>query len=380
MLDHRVTAESSTRRLRIVKYRGSVHGTNEYPFLIGETGMSVLPITSIRLEHAAPAGRISTGLPVLDDMLGGQGYYRGSSILISGAAGTGKTSLAAAFVETACRRGEHCLYFAFEESPDQICRNMLSIGIDLAPYMDQHLLQVHAARPGAYGLEAHLLSLHDRIQGAEISVVVMDPITNLISLGDDLQVRSVLTRLIDFCKTTQITALFTSLTSGGEESEQSMVGVSSLMDTWLLVRNLEYSGERNRGLFVLKSRGMAHSNQVREFRISSGGLDLLDVYVGGGTVLTGSARLAREAQERADAQAGERQISRLRNAAERKRAAVDGKVAVLEADMESELAGLDREIEALTARSQGVLRERTEMRRKRMDDGGGQEPDAEGDA
>ena len=265
VLDHRVINQISTRRLRVVKYRGSLHGTNEYPFLISSTGISVLPITSMGLAHPAPTQRISTGVPRLDAMFGGKGYFRGASVLISGTAGSGKTTLAAAFAQAACQRGERVLYFAFEESQDQILRNMRSVGIALAPWVEKGLLQFHAVRPNLQGLEMHLLDIHDRVRAFKPRVVLIDPVTNLISVGEQLEVRSMLTRLIDYFKVQQITTLFTSLTNADNSPEQSEVGVSSLMDTWLLVRNLEQSGERNRALYVLKSRGMPHSNQVREF-------------------------------------------------------------------------------------------------------------------
>ena len=275
VLDHRVINQISTRRLRVVKYRGSVHGTNEYPFLIGNKGLSVLPITSLGLSHPAPVQRLPTGVEGLDGMFGGKGYFRGSSILISGTAGTGKTSFAAAFAQAACQRGERCLYFAFEESPDQIMRNMGSIGIQLRPFVSQGLLRFHAVRPHHYGLETHLVYINDEARDFKPRVVVIDPITNLISVAESLEVRGMLTRLIDFFKTKRITALSTSLTMADGAEGQSQVGISSLMDTWLLVRNLEQARERNRALYVLKSRGMNHSNQIREFRLSNRGIQVM---------------------------------------------------------------------------------------------------------
>ncbi|HYG34313.1 MAG TPA: circadian clock protein KaiC, partial [Clostridia bacterium] len=349
VLDHRVNDQISTRRLRVVKYRGSLHGTNEYPFLIGATGISVLPITSLGLAHPAPTQRVPTGVPRLDAMLGGRGYFRGSSILLSGTAGTGKTSLAAAFAEAACKRGERALYFAFEESHDQILRNMGSVGIHLAPWAEQGLLQFHAVRPNLQGLEMHLLDIHDRVREMKPKIVIIDPITNLISVGNQLEVRSMLTRLIDFFKTNQITALFTSLTSGDSAAEQSEVGVSSLMDTWILLRNLEHSGERNRALQVLKSRGMAHSNQVREFQLSSRGIELVDVYVGSGTVLTGAARLAQEARDAADVSAREAQIARLRRDIQRKQHAAEAQITMLRTELEATLEELNQEIQQKAA-------------------------------
>jgi circadian clock protein KaiC len=274
MLDHRVTEQVSTRRLRIVKYRGTVHGMNEYPFLISKDGISVLPITSLSLEHKVPSGRISTGVKELDDMLGGKGFHRGSSILISGTAGTGKSSIAATFVDAACRRGERCLYFAFEESTRQILRNMGSIGIDLAPHLKKGLLQFHVARPTVYGLEMHLVTMYDLVKEYKPAVVVLDPITDFFTIGSKNEVKAAVTRIIDFLKMNQITALFTSYTAQEDTPDQTIVGVSSLIDAWLSLRNLESNGERHRGLFILKSRGMAHSHQIRSFELTDDGIKI----------------------------------------------------------------------------------------------------------
>jgi circadian clock protein KaiC len=273
LLDHRVTEQMSTRRLRIVKYRGTLHGTNEYPFLITREGISVLPITSLGLDHKVPAGRVSSGVKELDDMLGGKGYYRGSSILLSGTAGTGKSSLAAAFVDAASRRGERCLYFSFEESTSQILRNMRSIGIDLAPHVKKGLLQFHVTRPTLYGLEMHLVTMHDLIKQHKPQIVILDPITDFFAIGSTAEVKATITRIIDFLKTSQITSLFTSYTQEDGPNE-SVVGVSSLIDTWISLRNMERNGERHRGLFVLKSRGMSHSNQIRSFELTDDGIKL----------------------------------------------------------------------------------------------------------
>ncbi|HEX9840251.1 MAG TPA: circadian clock protein KaiC [Anaerolineales bacterium] len=274
LLDHRVTDQTSTRRLRIVKYRGTLHGTNEYPFLIGKDGISVLPITSLSLDHKVPSGRVSTGVKELDDMLGGKGFYLGSSILISGTAGTGKTSLATAFVDAACQRGERCLYFAFEESASQILRNMRSISIDLEPHAKKGLLQFHVARPTLYGLEMHLVTMYDLIKEHKPDIVVLDPITDFFAVGSKAEVKATVTRIIDFLKTNQITALFTSFTSEEDAPDQSVVGISSLIDAWISLRNLESNGERQRGLFILKSRGMAHSNQIRSFHLTDDGIKI----------------------------------------------------------------------------------------------------------
>ena len=274
LLDHRVDDQVSTRRLRIVKYRGSSHGTNEYPFLIDRSGLRVLPITSLGLQHEASLHRISSGLGDLDAMLGGQGFYRGSSILLSGSAGTGKSSLAAHFVDAACRRGERCVYFLFEESPSQFMRNMRSIGLDLQGWVKKGLLHFHAARPALLGLEQHLVAMHREIEKAKPAVVVLDPINELMAIGTLGAVKATLLRLIDHLKTSQITALFSSLTSGDAHEQTTDTGISSLMDTWLLLRILEEAGQRNRGLYVLKSRGMAHSNKISSFFITDQGVRL----------------------------------------------------------------------------------------------------------
>jgi len=271
LLDHRVTEQVSTRRLRVVKYRGSAHGTNEYPFLIDDSGFSVLPITSLGLQHRASAERVSSGIPRLDAMLGG-GYFRGSTILASGTAGSGKTSVAAHFVQAACLRGERCLFFAFEESPQQLTRNMASIGMDLGRWRKQGLLRLESARPALYGLETHLAFMHRTIREFSPAAVLVDPITDFTdSLADN---KSMLTRLIDFLKMEGITAVFTSLTSAGMSVEQSEAGVSSLIDTWIVLRDVEREGRRYRALCVLKSRGMSHSHDIREFRITRRGVDI----------------------------------------------------------------------------------------------------------
>ena len=280
-LDHRVTEQVSTRRLRIVKYRGTLHGTNEYPFLIGKNGISVLPITSLVLEHKVASGRISTGVLELDKMLGGKGFHRGSSILLSGTAGTGKSSLAAAFVDAACRRGERCIYFAFEESTGQIIRNMRSIGIDLEPHVKSGLLQFHVARPTLYGLEMHLVTMYDLINEFKPKVVVLDPITDFFAVGSQSEVKAAVTRIIDFLKAEQITGLFTSYTTEEDSVDQSIVGVSSLIDAWISLRNIENNGERHRGLFILKARGMAHSHQIRSYMLTSQGIKIGEMDLAG---------------------------------------------------------------------------------------------------
>lgn len=332
VLDHRVSEQTSSRRLRIVKYRGSTHGTNEYPFLIDEDGISVLPVTSLALQHIASTDRIPTGIARLDAMLGGAGYYRGSSVLASGMAGTGKTSLAASFVDAACRRGERVLFFAFEESPSQIMRNMRSIGIDLAPWVQKGLLQFQAIRPTFAGLETHLALKHKRISEFKPQVVILDPLNSFIIGDNATEVKSMLIRLLDFLKTNQITGFFTHLTSGDSVLEQTEVGVSSLIDTWLLVRDIDSGGERNRALYILKSRGMAHSNQIREFLLTDHGVELSDVYVGASGVLTGSARLAQEAQEKATLVIRDQEVELRRIELERKRTTLEAQIEVMRAE------------------------------------------------
>ena len=335
LLDNRVSNQFATRRVRVVKYRGSRHGTDEYPFLIGERGLSVLPITSVGLTHEAPTDRIPSGVPRLDTMLGGKGYFRGSSILVSGTAGTGKTSLSAHLIDATCRRGERSLVFLFEESPSQLLRNMRSIGLDLDLWMRKGLLLLHAARPTLYGLESHLVTMHKVTDEFKPNVVVMDPVTNLSSGGTVNEAKSLLTRLIDYFKTKQITTFFTSLTAGERSEEATDIGISSLMDTWLLVRDMESNGERNRVLYVLKSRGMAHSNQVREFRLTNRGIDLVDVYVGPGGVLTGTARLAQQAREAADQQACEVAFLTRKRQLDRNCLALSSQIKALHLDLEN---------------------------------------------
>lgn len=307
LLDQRVMEQSATRRLRILKYRGSAHGGNEMPFLIDDHGLSVLPITSLGLTHQASTAHLSSGVTGLDAMFGKKGYFRGNSVLVSGTAGTGKSSVASHFVEAACRRGERCLYFAFEESAGQITRNMRSIGIDLEPWTRRDLLRVHAQRPTALGLEAHLVAMHRLIDDWKPRVVVVDPVTNMAAVGSEIEVRAMLARLIDFMKLRQITALFTSLTEGGTTAERTDLGVSSLMDVWMLLGNPEANGERNRTLQIVKARGMAHSNQVREFVMTDHGVTLVDISRrADGSVAIGSARDAQESGRSDDPKASRR--------------------------------------------------------------------------
>ena len=335
LLDHRVREQVSTRRLRIVKYRGSTHGTNEYPFLIDETGIHVLPLTSLQLNHEASSERISSGIPRLDNMLGGEGYYRGSSVLISGTAGTGKTSLSAHFANATCARGERCLYLAFEESPQQLLRNMRAIGVDLAPWAKKGLLRIEASRPTMHGIEMHLAVIHKMVNEFKPHAVIIDPISNFATAGTGAEAEAMLLRLIDFLKGRGITAMFVHLTAGGSAWEKTDVGVSSLIDTWILLRDIELAGERNRGIYVLKSRGMKHSNQIREFLITSEGIQLEDVYVGPEGVLTGSMRKAQEDRERAAMLQRTQEIGRKQRDLARRRATLEAQIAALRAEFEA---------------------------------------------
>ncbi|HEY4195072.1 MAG TPA: circadian clock protein KaiC [Mucilaginibacter sp.] len=335
LLDHRVINQISTRRLRIVKYRGSVHGTNEYPFLIDEDGISVLPVTSLKLEKEVSTGRISSGIPAMDHMLGGHGFFRGSSILVSGTAGTGKTSIASYFANQACSDNKKCIYFAFEESPKQIVRNMKSIGVDLDKHVKKELLLFHASRPTLYGLEMHLVAIYKMIKKFKPEVVIVDPVTNLITVGSVSEVKSMLIRLIDFLQEEQITVLFTALSLNTIVSEQTDEGVSSLVDAWMLVRDIEFNGERNRGMYIMKSRGMKHSNQVREFIITDKGLDLVEVYLGPDGILTGSAREAQMIQEETGVALKDYAIVAKDREISRKRKVLEAKISSLQTEFES---------------------------------------------
>jgi circadian clock protein KaiC len=335
LLDHHVVETVLTRRMRIVKYRGSTHGTNEYPFLIEKGGISVLPVASTELKHTACNERISTGVLALDAMLDGKGYYRGSSILLSGTAGTGKTSLSAHLVDAACARGERCVFFSFEESANQIIRNMRSIGIDLGRWVDKGLLHFQASRPTTFGLEMHLVKIHRLITQIDPAIVVIDPITGFLHSGTPSETRSMVLRLVDFLKEQQITALMTTLT-GNTAAEQSEVNISSLVDTWLLLRDIESSGERNRGLYILKARGVAHSNQIREFLLTSQGVHLREVYLGEAGLLTGSARIAQEARDASDALLAQQEFEKEQVQLERRRKALDAQLAAIRYELETD--------------------------------------------
>jgi len=366
LLDNRVVNQISTRLLRIVKYRGSQHGTNEYPFLINGEGISVLPVTSLLLKHEVSSQRVSSGIPALDMMLGGKGFYRGSSILVSGTAGTGKTSIAAYFANESCRRKERCIYFAFEESPQQIIRNMRSIGLDLEQHVNSGLLQMYASRPTLHGLEMHLVDIHKKIKAFKPRHIVLDPITNLVTIGSVSEVKSMLIRLIDFLQSEQITVMFTALSLNTVVNEQTDEGVSSLVDAWLLVRDIESNGERNRGMYIMKSRGMKHSNQVREFVITDKGLDLVDVYLGPDGVLTGSAREAQQLYEETGEVLRTNAMGMKDIAIQRKRKVLEAKIVSLQEEFASVQDELNKSYIEDELRKEVANKNREQMTRNRQ--------------
>jgi circadian clock protein KaiC len=366
VLDHRVTEQLSTRRLRVVKYRGTLHGTNEFPFLIEKEGISILPITAIELKHKVSSERVSTGIGRLDTMLSG-GYYRGSTILASGTAGTGKSSIAASFADSLCRQGNKCLYLAFEESEAQIKRNMKSIGLNLDPCVRKGLLRFHASRPSAYGLEMHLVKIHSLVREFAPDAVIMDPISNLTNIGSPLEANTMLNRLIDFLKSRGITGMFTSL-AHMESQEMTEVAISSLIDTWVLLRTVEVGGERNRILHILKSRGTAHSNQVREFNITDKGIELTDVYIGAGQVFTGSARVAQEAMDKAEALTRIQQSEQRQRDLERKRKLAQAQIETLMIQIEQDESDLKMALDQDRIRDEARSLERSRLSEKRMAD------------
>jgi circadian clock protein KaiC len=368
VLDHRVTEQASTRRLRILKYRGSLHGTNEYPFLIGEAGISVLPITSPGLLHSVSDTRMSTGVARLDSMLGDGGFYRGSSVLVSGTAGTGKSTLAAQFVDAACGRGERAMYFAFEESEAEIVRNMASVGIDLQPWTDSGLLQFRCFRPDLLGLEAHLFSMQKWVSEFDPAVIVKDPISDLLRIGSEADVSAFVSRQVQFLKGRGVTSLFTSLDSAVEDAGAD-APVTSLVDTWLQVKTLEGNGEFNRVLYILKARGMPHSNQIREFLLTDHGIELSDVYVGPQGVLTGSARQAQEAQERSDGDARRDDLEQRQANLARRREAVEAQAAALWRAFDDEAQVVERLLIHGSSSFEDRAGQRAEQGRMRRADG-----------
>jgi circadian clock protein KaiC len=367
VLDHRVTEQTSTRRLRILKYRGSLHGTNEYPFLIGETGVSVLPITSLGLDNTVSTRRMSTGVARLDAMLGNGGFFEGSTVLVNGTAGTGKSTLAAQFCDASCGRGERAVYFSFEESEAEIVRNMSSVGIDLQRWVDAGLLRFRCFRPSVLGLEAHLFAMQKLVTEFEPAVVVMDPISDLLRIGSGADVAAMLTRQVDFLKGRGVTTLFTSLNSSADPTRTDQQ-IASLVDTWLLVKTMEGNGELNRVLYILKSRGTAHSNQIREFLLTSQGIELADVYVGPQGVLTGSARQAQEAQERSEAAARGDDLEQRRANLGRRREAVEAQTAALWREFEDEADVVGRLLDHGSLKVEDRAGQRAEQGRMRSAD------------
>lgn len=363
LLDNRVEEQVTTRRLRVVKYRGSAHGTNEYPFLIDDQGISVMPITSAGLGHKISSEIVPTGVEGLDQMLGLHGYYRGSSVLISGLAGTGKSTFGAAFVNAACDRNERCLFFAFEESPEQILRNMLSVGIDLRPHYANGLLRFDAARPSLYGFEMHLARMNRDIERFKPAVILVDPISAF--RGPSIEIHAILIRLADICKTKGITALFTSLSATGDEMDEGERSVSSLMDTWISLKDAEANGERNRVLYLLKSRGMNHSKQLREYQLTDCGIKMVDAYVGPHGVLTGTARLAQEAVERDEDTQRREATERRRREVARKRGAVERQIAEMLAAIEAEESEVSTLVEQEETRETTRGSNRSEMATRR---------------
>jgi circadian clock protein KaiC len=362
LLDNRVQDQVTTRRLLVVKYRGSAHGTNEYPFLIDSKGISVMPITSADLGHSISEEAVPTGVAGLDAMLGIGGYYQGSSVLISGLAGTGKSTFGASLVAAACDRGERCLYFAFEESPDQVVRNMRSVGIDLVRHRSSGLLRFEAARPSLYGFEMHLARMYRDIEQFNPSIMVVDPISAF--RGPSTEIHSTLVRLADICKTKGITAVFTSLSNAMSLAEDDR-SVSSLMDTWISLQDAEATGERNHVLYVLKSRGMSHSNQLREYRLGSNGIEMIDAYIGPEGVMTGTARLAQEARERQQDLTRRQDTDRRRREVARRRAVAELQMAQIRAAIEAEEAEVATLIEQEEARENAVIVDRSAMAARR---------------
>jgi len=364
VLAQKVQDQSATRYLRVVKYRGSTHGSNEYPFLIDDTGFSVVPATALQLDYEVSHDRVSSGVPGLDAMLGGKGYFRTSTVLVSGTAGTGKSILAAHLAHATCERGERCLLFAFEESPAQIERNMHSIGLDLGKWQKSGLLQVRATRPSLYGLEMHLVALHKAVAAFKPRTVILDPVSSFMSAGTPHQVKTMLVRLFDWLKTQQITTLLTYLSSP-HSREDTVVGISSLIDTWIELRDMEISGERNRTLYLLKSRGMRHSNQVRELLLSEQGVALADVYYGPDGVLIGSAKESDQRRRRRDEAFAREDATRNERLLEMKRSALAAQIAALQAAFANEEEEARLAVREAKARNDAALADRESVSQMR---------------
>lgn len=361
-----IVSEVLTRFLRVVKYRGSKHGTNEYPFLITDLGINLFPITSNYLNNTVSTEFVSTGVKELDEMMDNKGYYRGSTVLVTGTAGTGKSSLAAVFSNSICQTGERCIYFTFEEMINQILRNMSSINLNLQQWIDKDLLKFYAYRSPAYGLETHLLTIQNVIKEFKPHAIIIDPITNFDLIGTELEIKSMMTRLIDFLKAQQITALFTSLATTINPKEQTEIGISSLIDSWLVLQNLEQSGERTRGITILKSRGIAHSNQIREFIITSNGIKLEKIYIGLNGILTGSARLDQQEQEKLKLLFQEKETLRCRKLLEHKKAILEAKIMALKSEFDADAEELESLIMKEEIQNKGILETRSNMAKRRI--------------
>lgn len=361
-----IVSEVLTRFLRVVKYRGSKHGTNEYPFLITDLGINLFPITSNYLNNTVSTEFASTGVKELDEMMDNKGYYRGSTVLVTGTAGTGKSSLAAVFSNSICQTGERCIYFTFEEMINQILRNMSSINLNLQQWIDKDLLKFYAYRSPAYGLETHLLTIQNVIKEFKPHAIIIDPITNFDLIGTELEIKSMMTRLIDFLKAQQITALFTSLATTINPKEQTEIGISSLIDSWLVLQNLEQAGERTRGITILKSRGIAHSNQIREFIITSNGIKLEKIYIGLNGILTGSARLDQQEQEKLKLLFQEKETLRCRKLLEHKKAILEAKIMALKSEFDADAEELESLIMKEEIQNKGILETRSNMAKRRI--------------
>jgi circadian clock protein KaiC len=291
-------------------------------------------------------------------------------VLVNGTSGTGKSTLAAQFCDATCRRGDRALYFAFEESEAEIVRNMASVGIDLRQWIDAGLLRFRCFRPSVLGLEAHLFEVQKQVIDFDPAVVIKDPVSDLLRIGTQTDVSAMLTRQVDFLKSRGVTTLFTSLTSGAEPGgpEQQL---ASLVDTWLLVKTLEGNGELNRVLYVLKARGMSHSNQIREFLLTDQGIELADVYVGAQGVLTGSARQAQEALEASDGKTLAQNLEQRRVNLERRREAVEAQTAALWREFEDEADSVGQMLNNGSVGAEDVAGQRAEQGRLRGADTAG---------
>jgi circadian clock protein KaiC len=365
LLDHRVQNQVSTRRLRIVKYRGTAHGTNEYPFLIDQDGFSVLPVSSLGLDHKVFEERIPSGIADLDAMLTGGGFHRASSILVSGVAGSGKSSVAACFADAACAAGERALYFSFEESADQAVRNMKSIGMDIGRWIKSDKLRFIATRPTFYSLEMHLAVMLREVTRFKPGLVVLDPISSFLESGDRMEIQSMLLRVVDFLKGRGVTAVFTHLMHGQDGRVETDAGLSSIMDAWILLLNREVNGEFNRELYLLKARGLSHSNQVREFIMSDEGIKLVPPYLGENGALTGSARKNEEAKSRRADILRKAEVSKTRQQIQLKRRRAKAQMEALQAELDAD----EIELKAMTEGESDYLRQtaadRMEMERSR---------------